>query len=472
MIKLIRNELYKIFHKKLIYVILILAIFGSIFFGAIEKGLSNNQGGIVTAANSMVVESYEKQGDTTSPEYIDAKVSYETSKIKQDRKIRSTSPEAFYIDNTVYNLYKDYYVASTQSYDQAEIDKTKKALDEAIAKLDNFGWREIVNKDLEEIDDKQCDYTSDKEDCLNQNQAQRLVLEYRLKHNIPYSDNYSSNELFAYPANYQSYMTSKDSNDEALSFQKKYEKAENEAHYKVSDYLIKNELLEDDTDSYPSGEDMVYKFSTPSFLVLIVLLTLSASSVAEEFNKGTIKQLLVKPYSRSKILLSKMVSVFIATIIVLFIVNISTTVISALFSGDITSIFDNKVIFNYKTHECMEMSYIKLSLLSLLYSLPMIILLGLFVFTLSIISTNTAFSLGMGFGAYISTEIFTMLMNRFKFLSYMPTVNYDLTQYMFGHMPDMEQLSFTKAVAVDIVSFVVLMIVCFVVFKKKDIKNQ
>ena len=471
MIKLIRNELYKIFHKKLIYVILIIAIFGSILFGAIEKGLSNNQGGIVTAANSMVVETYEKQGDTTSPEYIDAKVSYETAKLKQDRKIRSTSPEAFYIDNTVYNLYKDYYVASIQSYDQAEIDKAKKALDEAIAKLDNFGWREIVNKDLADIDDKQCDYTNDKEACLNQNQAQRLALEYRLKHNIPYSDNYSSNELFAYPANYQSYMASKDSNDEVLSFQKKYEKAENEASYKVSDYLIKNELLEDDTDSYPSGEDMVYKFSTPSFLVLIVLLTLSASSVAEEFNKGTIKQLLVRPYSRIKILTSKIIATLIIFLIFFFLSNGLRLIIDCIGYNSFNTLNTPVVLYNYAKETVFGMNIFLYSLLCFVSILPLYLLIMLGVLLVSIITTNNGISSAVGYMLFIASDIFILFSNN-RIVSYLPVTTADLNPYLFGGSSPYKYATLGSSLLVDITTFILLIGLSIFLFKKKNIKNQ
>ena len=88
------------------------------------------------------------------------------------------------------------------------------------------------------------------------------------------------------------------------------------------------------------------------------------------------------------------------------------------------------------------------------------------------LSTNTALSLGLGFGAYLSAGIFELMLGRFKFLSFSPTLNYNLNQYLFGNISEYEVLTLHKAIAVDIVSFVVLFVLILIVFNKKDIKNQ
>ena len=56
---------------------------------------------------------------------------------------------------------------------------------------------------------------------------------------------------------------------------------------------------------------------------------IAGTIVSEEFNKGTIKLLLVKPYTRNKILLSK----FITTLIMIVFVIIVTITMQILIGG-------------------------------------------------------------------------------------------------------------------------------------------
>ena len=75
MIRLTGNELYKIFHKKILYIIVILAIAGTLFINITDKILSKNEYEIEKIANQNLIKVYEGEGDYTSPEYIDLKSS-------------------------------------------------------------------------------------------------------------------------------------------------------------------------------------------------------------------------------------------------------------------------------------------------------------------------------------------------------------------------------------------------------------
>ena len=167
-----------------------------------------------------------------------------------------------------------------------------------------------------------------------------------------------------------------------------------------------------------------------------------------------------------------MLAVIITTVLLFFVLTISLTLINGAFRGDLNTLLKTDVIYNIKTNKVIEISYIKEALLSFVYALPQLVLLGIFTFAVSVLSTNTALSLGLGFGAYLSEEVFGILINKFNFLSYMPTVNYILTPYMFGGMQTTKYLTLQKALLVDGISFVVLFILILIIFKKKDIKNQ
>jgi ABC-2 type transport system permease protein len=68
-------------------------------------------------------------------------------------------------------------------------------------------------------------------------------------------------------------------------------------------------------------------------LVTIFTLVIAADSVAGEFSGGTIKMLLIRPASRSKILLSKYISTFAFAVLLLIVLFGSTFLISGILEG-------------------------------------------------------------------------------------------------------------------------------------------
>jgi ABC-2 type transport system permease protein len=68
-------------------------------------------------------------------------------------------------------------------------------------------------------------------------------------------------------------------------------------------------------------------------LVTIFTVIVAADSVAGEFSGGTIKMLLIRPVSRSKILLSKYISTFAFSVLLLIVLFGSTFLISGILEG-------------------------------------------------------------------------------------------------------------------------------------------
>ena len=67
---------------------------------------------------------------------------------------------------------------------------------------------------------------------------------------------------------------------------------------------------------------MIMEFSEVNIFIIICIIMVSGSIVSDEYNKGTIKYLLIKPYKRYKILLSKLFSsiiIFVLSILMYFI---------------------------------------------------------------------------------------------------------------------------------------------------------
>ena len=80
-----------------------------------------------------------------------------------------------------------------------------------------------------------------------------------------------------------------------------------------------------------------------------MIIMVAGTIVSEEFNKGTIKLLLVKPYSRYKILLSKFLTILIMIVFsILVVIGMELLVGGILFGFDSLSI--PVVEYNFNTN--------------------------------------------------------------------------------------------------------------------------
>ena len=468
MIKLVKNELYKIFHKKLLYIVLVFALGVTLLFSSLDKIFESDAYDSVIQNSSNKVAMYENNGDVTSPSYLDFKSQLETYKLLKEKNIKENSPEEYYVLTDVSsNIYS--YLSSKNGGSKSLLEENEKKLNDSINFLDNFDWKVIVNNKVREVMDKEC---NNEINCELLKNEKLNVLKYRLTHEIPFSNNHASVDLDSYLADYEEYLEVKDSNDEMLSQSSLYDKQRIIGSVETMKYTLDHELLNNDYKGDYTANNMILMFSHATFITAMVLLILSSSVVAEEYNKGTIKQLLVKPYSRTKIVISKMLAILITIILFTFVYNIFSVIILSFYYGDLSTLFTNDVLYDYTINKPFELSYILEALISFVYSLPSLILLGLFTFAMAVLTTNTAFPLGLGFCAYISESLFPVYMRRFKILSYAPTVNYNFDSYMWGRVSDLEDIFLTKSIIISVISFIVLFTIAIIVFNKRDIKNQ
>lgn len=160
----------------------------------------------------------------------------------------------------------------------------------------------------------------------------------------------------------------------------------------LNKYYIENNI---DLDSN-SREVFINLFGNYELFIILVGIVIAGSIVSEEFNRGTIKLLLVKPYSRIKILLSK----FIVCLIIL-ILTIVFIYLFQLIAGGIIHGFDgmttDAIIFNFDTNKVENINIFAYVGLTGLCKLPMYILLTALAFTCSTLFTNTAIAVSVPF---------------------------------------------------------------------------
>ena len=105
--------------------------------------------------------------------------------------------------------------------------------------------------------------------------------------------------------------------------------------------------------------------------------------------------------------------------------------------------------------------------------MPMYLLLLTLSFSCSTILVNTPLAIIIPLFGYMGFGIINMLATTYKlkFLTFFVTLNWDFTQYLFGHLPDYEGLTIPFSLIICLIYFMIMIITSIVTFKKKNIKN-
>lgn len=212
-----------------------------------------------------------------------------------------------------------------------------------------------------------------------------------------------------------------------------------------------------------------------AFLGLIVVI-ISGGIVASEYQKGTIRLLVIRPNKRWKILLSKLLTIIILTISIALITYIA-------------SFITNGILYNFKDYfindltinngKVKEINFILLSIGKMLIQLIPIIFAGIIAFFLSTITKNTALSVGISIFLQFGYGLIAMIL----VLINLPYINLTFLPYLdYSQFNDISTLSgnlymyetyYTLTIAniVLIIWSIILYGISNIVFIKRDIKN-
>ncbi len=458
MIKLIKNEIFKILHKKGTYIVLIITA----LFITLVSYLIGHEETYFSAETYFDVDT----GDVTQN-----KINKEMNEKYQ--KYNKDTWQHYVIDDT-YDIVSNYYYA----LDSGEIsDEVKKSYQDVNNALANDDWQYFVNKtlasrkeELKTLEESLKYSTADKEKKNLESQIFTIkvaieMLEYRLKENVKYGNDYLNEAIddITYSAsaiNTYENTTNKETKSELEDTVKRYYK---------SRYILENK--EDINNASDLRFILTNFYSEYLFLILVFGIMIGGAIVSEEYSKGTIKSLLITPYKRSTILLSKFISVILLTILFIVIAYFMQTVIGGIFLG-FGSLSNHVVEYNLATKSLEVMSVFKYILLYTIANLPQILLLVTLAFAVSTIIGNTALAIVITFAGVIGSSIINMFasMYKIKVLNYFVTTNWNFNYYLFGGTNPYGP-SITQAIIVCLVYFLIMIITSFIVFNKKNIKN-
>ncbi len=207
------------------------------------------------------------------------------------------------------------------------------------------------------------------------------------------------------------------------------------------------------------------------FVIMILFIIIATASIAEEQSSGTIKFLLLTPFKRYKILLSKLLTYFI----LLIVITIILSQVSVLIGNILYSNAANEYL--YVSNGEVQIMNTNMHMLSrYLLKLPEIIiyiLLGVTLSTLfrSVAMANT-FTLITYIGIPIAIEIIEAMLNT-KIFNYLPFKHFNLANRIIppgdAYLTAADKLPLSLTYVVLGVTVVLLLITMFESFRKRDI---
>lgn len=186
-------------------------------------------------------------------------------------------------------------------------------------------------------------------------------------------------------------------------------------------------------------------------IVTIIAIIFTAGVVSKEHQLGTIKFLLIRAHSRSKILASKYITVLLFTC--------SLIIFSAIVAG--TGGF---IVFDHAAGDHIWQKIAQAALYQFIYT-------GIYVtltFMFGVITRSSGATIGIGMTAVLLEGILSMLLSGYDFSKYLLFMNTDLSIYASSG-PPMEGMTFSFSSVVAAAYVLLFLAASFVTFKKRDI---
>lgn len=482
MSKLIKNELIKIFSKKSMIVIGVIILAIIIGFNVLNK-VSQNMSNSYSAYSEDYIQYLDEELSNLDPnkpsdinKYVETKSQKDLATLAKDYK--ETSWQAEVIGTVISPIIEEMNNYEYIDKNNEALTSSKAKYDEMLTALKNNDWKYFANKELDSLNTQieelnaliaQDSENDDLKTQLKSLELQKEVVNLRLDKNINYgSDNYKSIAV----QNYRMYMGNYIQSSQGKNLTDE-DKSEINGYLENAN-LYKYDLYNDTEYQNTATANYTFQNSIGTYIAIIVMVVVIVSgvSISEEFNKGTVKLLLVRPYSRTKILISKLIAVFITMIITTVAILLLQFIIGGIVYGFGTYMM-NVVQFDFTTNSIVTLNIFAYLGLIFICKLPIFILIGTLAFALSTLFLNSPLAVALPILGYMGSDVINMIAISYKWdwVKYFVTPNWDLSQYLFGGTPMFSGISIEFSITICAIYFVIMLVASIVSFKKRNIKN-
>lgn len=482
MSKLIKNELIKIFSKKSMIVIGVIILVIIIGFNVLNK-ISQNMSNSYSAYSESYIQYLDEELAELDPnkpsdinKYVETKSQKDLATLAKDYK--ETSWQAEVIGTVISPIIEEMNNYEYIDKNNEALTSSKAKYDEMLTALKNNDWKYFANKELDSLNTQieelnaliaQDSENDDLKTQLKSLELQKEVVNLRLDKNINYgSDNYKSIAV----QNYRMYMGNYIQSSQGKNLTDD-EKSEINGYLEKAN-LYKYDLYNDTEYQNTATANYTFQNSIGTYIAIIVMIVVIVAgvSISEEFNKGTVKLLLVRPYSRTKILISKLIAVFITMLITTATILLLQFIIGGIVYGFGTYMM-NVVQFDFTTNSIITLNIFAYLGLIFICKLPIFILIGTLAFALSTLFLNSPLAVALPILGYMGSDVINMIAISYKWdwVKYFVTPNWDLSQYLFAGTPMFSGISIEFSITICAIYFVIMLVASIVSFKKRNIKN-
>lgn len=212
-----------------------------------------------------------------------------------------------------------------------------------------------------------------------------------------------------------------------------------------------------------------YVASTVNLIPVITMFTIvvAAGIVAGEFSLGTIKLLLIRPVSRSKVLFSKYVATLLFGFLLLLSLFLFSLLVGVIFFGAASIhqphlFLENNVIVerNMFLH------------LIMLYGLSSVelVMMATFSFMISTVFRNSSLAIGLALFLMFTGTQFVYMFNQYDWVKYILFANTYLIQYFEGS-PIVEGMTLNFSMMIVAVYFIIFNLLSWIIFQRRDVTN-
>lgn len=464
MIRLIKGEFKKIFHKKSLYIVIVLFLLFTGLTNFVYKSM--NSPWVDDTVNIEEYKNINNNLDLTKSEdleeYVSNLVIIETEELKTEYK---TENQKYLINNKYYDILYNTYVAKYITKDEAEYKELDNNRATVLEKIKNDDWEYFAKKSLDNRKE-----ALEKANTSNKVRLEEMVrlAEYRIANKVNYaSDNYLNNAILELEENMVEYYNLKAK--DTLTKDEKGRFKNIEADYYQNHYILDHQV---DANNASNLKSVLENFHSEfSLFILIFIIMISGVIVSEEFSKGTIKSLLTKPYTRTTILLSKLLTILIFIPLLLVFMLASELIIGGIILG-FNSLNIPVLIFNSSTHTLLTINIFVYLIKSIIAVLPMYLILALVCFLLSTVTASTSAAITITFLFYLAGNIVNNLamVYNIPLLKFFVSLHWDFS-YLVNYTTNPYKMATWTSVLVLILYSVVMLCIAFVYFNKKDVKN-
>lgn len=483
MSKLIKNEIKKLFSRKVIYILLIIAIGYTILNNTLNNiSYEKLQNDYQKNELSYLEEELKNLNYTTEEEnsmYIDTKTEYDIIKLSLNYDVNSWQYN--YI-NRADEIHSNLRKINENTYglnkDEQELKRAQEQYNSILEKLNNDDWKPFIQNELDNADAEIQGY----EETLKEIKDKKIIeeinsyleaakinkkaLEWRLNKGIPYNNSFLSNKIDDYVTANQNINLLKDKENKTSEQQQVYDDAFRTAN--TCEYYIENNI--NIKNEYDARYTLMHLNESYGIFIIVFGIIIAGTIISNEFQKGTIKLLLTRPYSRNKILLSKYIVSMLCIIMFIIVFVIAQYVVGGIIFGFNT--FNTSAIeYDLNTNKIVVMNVLKYSIYTILGVLPIYILISTLAFALGTITMNSGVSIAIPILGYSVSSIINYYIQKINWLKYFITANWNLSVYQFGGKGIADGLNLWISIIICFIYLLIMIITSFIVFKKRDIKN-